>query len=84
MYILVVGKYSKFVSKNKIIALSVCFPQTSWSAGRMFSASTSRLIYYRRIVSVSPPGVQDNKENEKPNLKRATWIVTFTNEPCLT
>ena len=40
---------SKFVRKNKMQALGVCFPQPCSSADRMFAASRSRLDYYRRI-----------------------------------
>jgi len=34
-----------------MLALSICFTQTSWSAGRIFAMSKSRLLYYyQRIV----------------------------------
>jgi len=49
--ILISGTYTKCVWKNKILALGICFPQPSSSAGCMFAASKSRLQYYRRIVS---------------------------------
>ena len=51
IYILIPGTYREIVSKNKMPALSVCFPQPCPSAGRMFAASRSRKCYCRRIVS---------------------------------
>jgi len=50
LYILIWKTYSKFVQENKMLALGVCFPQTSPSAGRKFAASTSRLNYYWQFV----------------------------------
>ena len=50
-YILVLGTYSKFARENTILALGVCFPQTSTSAGRMFAASRSRLHYCQPNLS---------------------------------
>jgi len=43
LYILTSGTHSKFARKNNFLVLSVCFPQTSSSAGRMFAASGSLL-----------------------------------------
>jgi len=51
LYILILRTYSKFARKNHYLALGVCFPQPSSSAGRMFAVSRSRLQYYWRIVS---------------------------------
>jgi len=50
LYILIIGKYSKFARKNNFLALGVCFPQPCSSAGRRFVASRSRVQYYRRII----------------------------------
>jgi len=50
-YILMLITYTKFVWKNKMLALGVCLPQTCSSAGRRFATSKSRLHYYQRIVS---------------------------------
>jgi len=51
LYILTVGRHSKFARKNNFLALGVCFPQSCSSAGRRFAASRSRVQNYRRIVS---------------------------------
>jgi len=80
-----------------MLALSVCFTQTSWSAGRIFAMSKSRLLYsYRRIVWFPQHRIRRNtlctgfqstnvcSRNAQPLLKCAAWIVTFTNQPCLT
>ena len=50
LYILVLGKYSKFARKNNFLALGVCFPQPCSSAGRRFAASRSRVQNYWQIV----------------------------------
>ena len=42
-YILISGTHSKFARENNFLALSVCFTQTCSSAGRMLTASRSRL-----------------------------------------
>jgi len=52
LYTLILESYSKFVRKNEILALGVCFPQPYSSAGRRFAASRSRLDHYRMIDSV--------------------------------
>ena len=51
LYILILGTYSKFARKNNFLALGVCFPQPSSSAGCRFAASRSGLQNYQRIVS---------------------------------
>jgi len=43
LYILKLGTYSKFTRKNYFLALSICFLQPCWSAGRRFAASRSGL-----------------------------------------
>ena len=48
-YILLLGRFA--FPPHFFLELGVCFPQTCSSAVRMFAASTSRLHYYRRIVS---------------------------------
>jgi len=50
-YIWLLGACSKFDQKNNFLALDVCFPQPSSSAGRRYAVSRSRLQNYRRIVS---------------------------------
>jgi len=44
--ILIWGTYSKFVRKNKMLALSVCLPQPCLSDGCRLAASRSRLNYF--------------------------------------
>jgi len=51
LYILIFETYRKFDRENNFLALGVCFPQPSLSAGRRFAASRSRLRNYWRIVS---------------------------------
>jgi len=46
---LILRTYVKFVHKNKMLALGVCFPQPCSSDGRRFAASRSRLNYHRTI-----------------------------------
>jgi len=46
LYISKLGRYSKFVRKDKMLALGVCLPQPCPSAGRRFAASRSRLNRY--------------------------------------
>jgi len=46
-----IRKFSKFVWKNKMLALSVCYPQPCSSAGCRFAVSRSRLDCFRWIVS---------------------------------
>jgi len=62
LYILTWGTCSKFTRKDNFLALGVCFPQPSSSAGRKFAASRSRIPTNpddRRIVSFP----QQNKKN---------------------
>jgi len=46
LYIWILKTDTKFVWKNKMLAIGVCFPQTCSSAGRRFAASKSRLHHY--------------------------------------
>jgi len=46
LYISKPGTYSKFVRKNKMLALGVCFPQPCPSAGCRFAVSRPDLNYY--------------------------------------
>ena len=52
LYILTWGTHGKFARKNEFLTLSVSFPQTCSSAGRMIAASRSRVQYYQRIVLI--------------------------------
>jgi len=49
LYSLILGTYSKFARKNKLLALGMCFLQPCSSAGRRFATSGSRLHYYQRM-----------------------------------
>jgi len=51
LYISILKTHAKFVRKNKILALGVCFPQSCSSAGCRFAASRSRLKHYRPVHS---------------------------------
>ena len=51
LYISILRTHIKFVRKNKMLALGVCFPQPCSSDGRSFAASRSRLNYYHKIGS---------------------------------
>ena len=46
LHLLMLGTYSKFVRKNKLLAHGVCMPQLCPSAGRRFAVSRSRLSCY--------------------------------------
>jgi len=52
IYIWISGIYSQFAWKNEILALGVCFQQPCSSAGRMFTASKSRLNHYQLVELV--------------------------------
>jgi len=52
LYILILGRYSKFARKNNFRALGVCVPQPCSCASRRFAASRLRLQTYWRIIFV--------------------------------
>jgi len=52
LYISILRTHTKFVRKNKMLALGVCFPQHCLRAGRRFAASRSRLNCYRTTKSI--------------------------------
>jgi len=51
LYILILGRHSKFAWENNFVALVVYFPRPCSSAGRRFAVPRSHLHYYLRIVS---------------------------------
>jgi len=51
LYISTSETFSKFVRKNKMLALGVCLPQPCPSAVHRFAASRSCLNYYQQFVS---------------------------------
>ena len=55
LYISMYGTYSKFVRKDKMLALGVCLPRPSPSARRRFAESRSRLNYYYFDRENPPP-----------------------------
>ena len=50
LYIPILGKYSRFVRENELLALGVCFPQPCSSAGCWSAASRSRWITTKQLV----------------------------------
>jgi len=50
LYILILRTYTKFVWKNKMLALGACFPQPCSSDGRRFAVSRSRWIPKNHFV----------------------------------
>ena len=91
LYVLILGKYSKFARKVNFLALGVCFPQPCSSAGRRFAASRSRLQNYRRIFSFPtknsmkcvvnwiPRRIRVRSRNTQPHLPKSLicWKADF-------
>ena len=87
LYILILRTYTKFVWKNKMLAVGVCLPQFCSSTGRRFALSKSRLQYYRRIVSFpqkksikcvvnwTPLRIRIRWKNTQPHLYTLTSLV---------
>jgi len=73
LYISMLGTCSKFVRKNKMLALGVCLQQPCPSAGRMFAASRSHLNLCWTFVSIP----------QKMNLMKCfvSWIPLNTHVP---
>jgi len=51
LYISILRTHTKFIRKNKMLALGACFPEPCSSDGRRFAASRSRLNHYQTIGS---------------------------------
>jgi len=72
LYILMWEIHSKFVWKNRMLALSVCFPQSCSSAGCRVTMSRSRLGYYQTNFLVF---------TETNSMKRVVnWIPLHTHK----